>query len=77
MRQLAAFLETCHKRNTTLEWSRSNFLASLQGAEIKPLEEILGVDSNDEESAFDPETDRILEERAQRILKQGNLVKNV
>ncbi len=62
-------MDAAHIRNTSLEWSRSNFLASLQGAEIKPLEEILGVSSN-EESAFDDSTDKVLEERAQQILKE-------
>lgn len=75
MRQLVSFVQAIHKRNTVKEYYRSAFLAKLHRAEIKPLEEILGVAL--EENPFDEKTDAELERRALKILEQKKAMRNV
>lgn len=52
-----------------------HFFAKLHNAEIKPLEEILGVSLD--EDPFDPEIEKQLEKRAKKILAQKKAMRNV
>lgn len=52
-----------------MEYHRNSFHAKLHGAEMSPLEDILGV-SSEEDSAFDPETDAKLERMALENLER-------
>jgi hypothetical protein len=76
MRQLVAFLEKIHVRNTKKEYYRSALLCKLNHAEIAPLEEILGV-AYTEETEFDSETDKQMEAHAKALLAQKRAMKNV
>lgn len=71
MRQLVALVRAIHVRNTKKEYYRSKFMASLHRAEIPSLNEVLGVQSEEEETSnFDKETDAFLERRAFEMLKE-------
>jgi len=72
MKQLVHLLEKIRVRKTKQEYYHLGFHAKLHGAEMPPLE--LGL-SEEEESAFDPKTDKILEDRAQQILKEAQWLK--
>lgn len=54
-------------RNTSRFHANAQFQASLQGAKIKPLEELMQAT---EEVAFDPKTDAQLEDYAIRRLRE-------
>lgn len=69
MRQLASFLEKIRIRTTTEEYYRMKFMADLKGAQITPLDAILGIPL-DEESMFDSKTDTELEKRALQMLEE-------
>lgn len=77
MRQLVHFLELIRIRITTKEYYYFLFFAKLNHAEIPPLEDILGVSSNEDESAFDEKTDKILEEHAKNLLREKQWQKNL
>lgn len=69
MRQLVAFLDRIHVRNSTEKYYQMKFDASLNGAELTAsLDDFLGVAS--EESAFDEETDKALEQQALVLLEE-------
>lgn len=70
MRQLVALAAAIHVRNTKKEYYRSKFLATLNNAEILPLDEVLGVQSDNDESAFDSKTDAQLERLALKKLEE-------
>lgn len=69
MRQLDSFLKAIHIRTTKEEYYRMAFFASLHRVEIKPLEEVLGVESEIEDP-FDDETRDALDKRALQLLAE-------
>lgn len=69
MRQLVGLAKVMNIRITTSMHTEFAFHASLHKAEIPPLSEILGVDSN-EGPQFDQKTDAALERRALEVLKE-------
>lgn len=75
MRQLVSFVDKINRRSITKEYNRMHFFAKLHNAEIKPLEEILGVSLD--EDPFDPEIEKQLEKRAKKILAQKKAMRNV
>jgi hypothetical protein len=77
MRQLHSFLNAIHKRITTRQWVQMSFHAQLAGAEIKSLDDVLGVSSEETSSAFDPKTDAALERRALQMLEEQKRLRNV
>lgn len=70
MRQLHSFLHHIHLRNTKKEYYKMKFQASLHRAEIAPLDEILGVSSEEEPSPFNPSEDKAMEERALKMFEE-------
>lgn len=64
-----AFLEKIQLRNTTRQYYKMKFQASLHQAEISPLEDILGVPSEGE-THFDADTDAAFEKRALQLLEE-------
>lgn len=70
MRQMVAFIKAIEKRSMTNDYQWMSFFAKLHHMELPPLEQILGVSSNKERSAFDPESDKKLEEFALRRLEE-------
>lgn len=75
MKQLVGLADSIRKRKLTDAYYPLAFHAKLHKCEIKPLEEILGVGSN--EPTFDPKTEAELEKRALRNLAQRKAMRNV
>lgn len=74
-RQIVAFSDAIQVRRFKEEYYRQAAAARLHNAhghtvELTPLEDILGVASKEEASAFDPKTDEILERRAMQLLEE-------
>ena len=67
LRQLQNLSLVIERRRVKYRYPMQAFLASLQGAKIKGLDELLG---DFEEFSFDEKTDKILEKRAFELLKQ-------
>lgn len=74
MKQVYAFAEKINLRNTKKEYYRTAALASVNDKEIKSLEEVLGVESSNEGSAFDPKTDEYLEKLALQRLEERKAI---